>query len=423
MFIDKVDIFLTAGRGGDGCISFRREKYVPYGGPNGGNGGKGGDIYFEGDPHKTTLLDLSYRPKFNAEDGCKGLPSDKFGKYGKDLIIKIPLGTLVFKNGELFADIKIAQERVLVVKGGKGGRGNASFKTGRHTAPRIAEKGQPGETAEINLELRLIADVGFVGFPNAGKSTLLSKISAARPKIADYPFTTLSPNLGVVDYKGKNFVAADIPGIIEGAHEGKGLGLEFLRHIRRTKVLLHIVDVSGFDDKDPYTSYKIINNELKKYSKYILKKQVIVVLNKIDLPSVDKHIKKFKKNLKNKKLFEISAATGLGIDALLKEIVRMLSKAIAFNPQEELEVIPVKKYIYEPEFKITVDENGVFVVTGSKVQTLTEMTKFNEDDSLRRYQNILKKMGLEIELERKGAESGDSVRIGEFEFIFLRQTF
>ncbi|MDR2395064.1 MAG: GTPase ObgE [Endomicrobium sp.] len=423
MFIDKVNIFLTAGRGGDGCISFRREKYVPYGGPNGGNGGKGGDIYFEGDPHKTTLLDLSYRPKFNAEDGCKGLPSDKFGKYGKDLIIKIPLGTLVFKNGELFADIKIAQERVLVVKGGKGGRGNASFKTGRHTAPRIAEKGQPGETAEINLELRLIADVGFVGFPNAGKSTLLSKISAARPKIADYPFTTLSPNLGVVDYKGKSFVAADIPGIIEGAHEGKGLGLEFLRHIRRTKVLLHIVDVSGFDDKDPYTSYKIINNELKKYSKYILKKQVIVVLNKIDLPSADKHSKKFKKNLKNKKLFEISAATGLGIDALLKEIVRMLSKAIAFNPQEELEVIPVKKYIYEPEFKITVDENGVFVVTGSKVQTLTEMTKFNEDDSLRRYQNILKKMGLEIELERMGAESGDSVRIGEFEFIFSQQTF
>ncbi|MDR0724238.1 MAG: GTPase ObgE [Endomicrobium sp.] len=418
MFIDKVNIFLTAGRGGDGCISFRREKYVPYGGPNGGNGGKGGDIYFEGDPHKTTLLDLSYKPKFNAEDGNKGLPNDKFGRYGQDLIIKIPLGTLVFKNGELFADIKTAGEKILVVKGGRGGRGNASFKTGRHTAPRIAEKGEPGESAEINLELRLIADVGFVGFPNAGKSTLLSKISAARPKIADYPFTTLSPNLGVVDYKGKSFAAADIPGIIEGAHEGKGLGLEFLRHIRRTKVLLHIVDVSGFDDKDPYNSYKIINNELKKYSKYILKKQVVVVLNKIDLPNADVHIKKFKKNLKNKKFFEISAAIGVGIDALLKEIVRMLSKPIAFNPQEELEVIPVKKYIYEPEFKIEFDEDGAFVVTGPKVQTLTEMTKFNEDDSLRRYQNILKKMGLEIELERMGAKLGDIVRIGEFEFTF-----
>ncbi|MDR1417973.1 MAG: GTPase ObgE [Endomicrobium sp.] len=417
MFIDKVNIFLTAGRGGDGCISFRREKYVPYGGPNGGNGGKGGDIYFEGDPHKTTLLDLSYKPKFNAEDGHKGLPSDKFGRYGQDLIIKIPLGTLVFKNGELFADIKTAGEKVLVVKGGRGGRGNASFKTGRHTAPRIAEKGELGETAEINLELRLIADVGFVGFPNAGKSTLLSKISAASPKIADYPFTTLSPNLGVVDYKGKSFVAADIPGIIEGAHEGKGLGLEFLRHIKRTKLLLHIIDVSGFDDKDPYNNYKIINNELKKYSKYILKKQVIVVLNKIDLPSANTHIKKFKKNFKNKKFFEISAVTGIGIDSLLKEIVKILSKPAVFSP-EEIETIPIKKYIYEPEFKIKLDKDGVFVVTGSKVQTLTEMTKFNEDDSLRRYQNILKKMGLEIELEKMGAKTSDTIRIGDFEFTF-----
>jgi GTP-binding protein len=418
MFIDKVNIFLTAGRGGDGCISFRREKYVPYGGPNGGNGGRGGDIYFEGDPHKTTLLDLLYKPKFNAEDGYKGLPNDKFGKYGQDLIIKIPLGTLVFKNGELFADIKVAGERVLVVKGGKGGRGNASFKTGRQTAPRIAEKGAPGETAEINLELRLIADVGFVGLPNAGKSTLLSKISAARPKIANYPFTTLSPNLGVVDFKGYHFVAADIPGIIEGAHEGKGLGLEFLRHIRRTKVLLHIVDVSSFDGKNPYDNYKIINNELKKYSKYILKKQLIVVLNKIDLPDSEQHIKILRKNLRNKNIFEISSATGQGINALLKEIVRILSNPIAFNPQEELEIIPVKKYIYEPEFRIKTDKNGVFVVTGSKVQTLTEMTKFNESDSLRRYQNILKKMGLEIELERMGAKPGDTVKICNFEFTF-----
>jgi GTP-binding protein len=418
MFIDKVNIFLTAGRGGDGCISFRREKYVPYGGPNGGNGGKGGDIYLEGDLHKTTLLDLSYKPKFNAKDGHKGLSGDKFGRYGQDLIIKIPLGTLVFKNGELFADIKTAGEKVLVVKGGKGGRGNASFKTGRHTAPRIAEKGEPGETAEINLELRLIADVGFVGLPNAGKSTLLSKISSARPKIANYPFTTLSPNLGVVDYKGKSFVVADIPGIIKGAHEGKGLGLEFLRHIRRTKVLLHILDVSGFDGKNPYDNYKIINIELQKYSKYILKKQLIVALNKIDLPDSEKHIKILRKKMKNKRKFEISSATGQGIDALLKEIVRMLSKPIAFSPQEELEIIPVKKYVYEPEFKIKIDENDVFVVTGSKVQTLTEMTKFNEDDSLRRYQNILKKMGLEIELERMGAKTGDTVKICNYEFIF-----
>ncbi|MCL2144671.1 MAG: GTPase ObgE [Endomicrobia bacterium] len=419
MFIDKANIFLTAGRGGDGCISFRREKYVPFGGPNGGNGGKGGDIYFEADPHKTTLLDLSYKPKFRAEDGHKGQPSDKYGKYGQDLIIKIPQGTLIFKNGELFADLKTSGEKILAAKGGRGGRGNASFKTAKNTAPRIAEKGEPGETAEINLELRLIADVGFVGLPNAGKSTLLSQISAAKPKIADYPFTTLSPNLGVVDYKGRHFVAADIPGIIEGAHEGKGLGLEFLRHIRRTKVLIHLIDISGFDGSDPYESYKIINGELKKYSKYLSKKHIITVLNKIDLPECEKHIKAFKKRLKTKKIMMISAATGEGVEKFLAETVKMLDKPLKFNAEEEIETVPVKKYIYEPEFKIH-KEDGVFVVTGKKVETLTEMTKFSEDDALRRYQNILKKMGLEDELEKMGCKPGDLVRICGLEFEFER---
>ncbi|GHT71937.1 GTPase Obg [Endomicrobiia bacterium] len=418
MFIDKVSIFLAGGRGGDGCISFRREKYVPYGGPNGGNGGKGGDIYFEGDLHKATLLDLSYKPKFNAPNGEQGLSNNKFGRYGKDLIIKIPLGTLIFKNDELFADIKIAGEQVLVVKGGRGGRGNASFKTGKHAAPRIAEKGEPGETAKVNLELRLIADVGFVGLPNAGKSTLLSQISAAKPKIADYPFTTLTPNLGVVNYNGKHFVVADIPGIIKGAHEGKGLGFEFLRHIRRTKVLVHLIDVSGFDDKDPYENYKVINNELKKYSKYLTKKHIVIALNKVDLSEAQKHIKKFKKHLKTNKLFEVSAATGEGIGALLEETVKMLEKPIPFNPEEEIEIIPIKKYVYEPEFKVNIDKNGVFVITGTKVEKLTEMTKFGENEALRRYQNILKKMGLEIELEKMGAKHGDTVRIADFEFTF-----
>jgi GTP-binding protein len=417
VFIDKADILITAGRGGDGCISFRREKFVPYGGPNGGNGGKGGDIYFEGDPSKNTLLDFSYKPKFKAEDGHKGGNSDKFGRYGQDLIIKVPLGALVFKNGELYADIKTAGEKILMAKGGRGGRGNASFKTHKNTAPRIAEKGEPGETAEIKLELRLIADVGFVGLPNAGKSTLLSQISAAKPKIADYPFTTLEPNLGVVDYKGRHFVAADIPGIIEGANEGKGLGLEFLRHIRRTKVLVHLIDISGFDGNNPYENYKIINRELKKYSKHLIKKYILIVLNKIDLPESQKHIKTFKKYLKDKKFLAISAATGEGVETFLKETVKLLDKPLKVNLEEEIEISPVKKYVYEPEFKIRY-EDGVYVVSGKKIETLTEMTKFNEDDALRRYQNILKKMGLEDELTRVGAKTGDTVRILNFEFIF-----
>jgi GTP-binding protein len=417
MFIDKVSTYLAAGRGGDGCISFRREKYVPYGGPDGGNGGKGGDIWLESDSHKTTLLDLSYRHKFKAEDGQKGSSGDKSGKSGEDLIIKIPLGTLIFKNGEFFADLKTVGERVLIVKGGRGGRGNASFKTGRYTVPRIAEKGASGETAEVNFELRLIADVGFLGLPNAGKSTLLSQISAARPKIADYPFTTLAPNLGVVDYKSKHFTAADIPGIIEGAYKGRGLGFEFLRHIRRTKVLIHIIDVNGFDGMGPYENYKIINNELKKYSKHLAKKHVIIVLNKIDSVISLDQIKKFKKHLKTKRLFEISAATGYGVGALLEEMVRMLEKPVTFSAEDEIKSLPVKKYIYEPEFKISI-ENGVFVATGAKVETLTEMTKFDEDEALRRYQNILKKMGFEIELKKMGARPGDIVRIRDFEFTF-----
>jgi len=417
MFIDKAKVFVTAGRGGDGCISFRKEKFVPYGGPNGGNGGKGADIYFEADPRKSTLLDLSYKTKLKAPDGNKGMNNNKYGRYGEDLIVQVPLGVLIFKDGQLFADLKIAHEKVLIVKGGRGGRGNASFKTARHTAPRIAEKGEPGESAQINLELRLIADVGFVGLPNAGKSSLLTRISAARPKIADYPFTTLIPNLGIVNHKGATFTAADIPGIIEGAHSGKGLGLEFLRHIRRTKVLIHIIDISGFDAKDPYKNYQIINNELKKYSKYLIKKRLVIVLNKIDLPDSNKHIQKFKKHLKNKKFFMISAITGENIDILLDEIVKALNKPFISNPEEEIEIIPVKKYIYEPDFKIS-KKDGAFIVTGSKVEKLTLMTKLNEDDSLRRYQNILKKMGLEAQLIKKGVKTGDTVQIGEFEFVF-----
>ena len=416
MFIDKAKIFVTAGRGGDGCISFRREKFVPYGGPDGGNGGKGGDIYIETDNKKITLLDLSYKPKFFAENGVKGEGSNKYGKYGKDLIIKVPLGTIVYKNKELFADLKEEGQRILVAKGGRGGRGNSAFKTQRHTVPRIAEKGEPGETAEIDLELRLIADVGLVGFPNAGKSTFLSVVSSARPKIADYPFTTLEPNLGVVKLEDNQFVIADIPGIIEGASDGKGLGLEFLRHIKRTKVLLYMIDVSGFDGSNPYDTYKILQKELKKYSKYMSKKHMVIVLNKTDIPTAQENIKQFKKKVKNKKIYTISNMTKEGIDKLLFDIYQLIQIPVQ---EEEIASIPVKKYIYEPDFIIEKEDN-IFVISGKKVEKLAQMTNFKEDEAVARFQNILKKMGVEVALEEKGCKVGDTVRILDFEFVFAK---
>ena len=417
MFIDKAKIFITAGRGGDGCISFRREKFVPLGGPDGGNGGKGGDVYIEADSKKSTLLDLSYRPKFFAENGNRGESANKYGKYGKDLVIKVPLGTLIYKNKELFFDLKEEGQKVLVAKGGRGGRGNSAFKTQKHTVPKIAEKGEPGEEAEIELELRLIKEDGLVGFQNAGKSTFLSVISSARPKIANYPFTTLEPNLGVVSFNDKQIVFADIPGIIEGASSGKGLGFEFLRHIKRTKVLLYMIDISGLDGNKPYEVYRILNKELKQYSKFLSKKHTVIALNKIDVCDARQNIKNFKKNVKNKKIFSISNMTKVGIDKLLSEIAKLVELPVK---EEDIKSIPIKKYIYEPDFKIDIDEYGIFVISGRKVEVLAKMTKFNEDEALRRFQNILKKMGVDIALEEKGCKVGDTVRIANFEFDYTK---
>ena len=416
MFIDKAKIFITAGRGGDGCISFRREKYVPLGGPDGGNGGKGGDIYLVADPHLTTLLDLTYRSHFKAESGSAGSSSDKYGRGAPDLFIKVPVGTIVFKNGEAVTDMKEPLANVLVARGGRGGRGNASFKTGRHTAPRIKEKGEPGEEFCLELELKLIADVGLVGFPNAGKSTLLSRVSAARPKIADYPFTTLTPNLGVVSSAAGNYVVADIPGLIEGAHSGKGIGDEFLRHIQRTRVLIHVIDIFGFNDNTAGQNYRIINQELDQFSKSLLKKPMIIAVNKVDLTDAAPKLSQLKRNFKNKKFYPISAATGEGV----KELMNAVSKALQDAPPAE-DIIPeeVKKYIYEPEFAVE-KQGDVFVVKGAKIEKLCAMTDFNEEESLRRFQNILKKIGVEKELEAKGVVEGDTVRIFDFEFTFQK---
>lgn len=413
MFVDKVRIFVTAGRGGDGSISFRREKYIPMGGPDGGNGGRGGDIYLEADTRLTTLLDFTYKPHFKAKDGSAGQGSNKYGKSADDLIIRVPLGTVVLKNNEIMADLKERGQKVLIAQGGRGGRGNASFKTSRNTAPRISEKGDLGEEFTLDLELRLIADVGLVGFPNAGKSTFLQSVSAARPKIADYPFTTLSPNLGVVNHKGKNFVVADIPGLIEGAHEGKGLGDEFLRHVKRTRVLIHILDVFGFEERPAYKNYHIINKELSEYSKHISSKPMVIAANKMDLTDSAKELVRLKKHLKGKKIFSISSATGYGVKGLLDEVIKQLSKE---SVDEEVHQ-NFKEYVYEPDFKI--EKSGrTFILTGPKIERIAHMTNFTQEESLLRFQKILEKMGVDSELAKKGIEEGDIVSICEQEFTY-----
>lgn len=420
MFLDKVRIIVQAGNGGDGRLSFRREKYIPYGGPNGGNGGTGGSIYLRADGNKTTLLDLTYKPHFKAQDGAPGEPWDKAGRAGEDLYIDVPMGTVVIREGHVIGDLKTEGQTLLIAQGGRSGRGNSSFKTSRNNAPRIAEKGEPGENYEIDLELKLIADVGFVGCPNAGKSTLLSRITAAKPKIADYPFTTLSPNLGVVQFH-KSFVAADIPGLIEGAHEGKGLGMEFLRHVERTRLLVHLIDPFGFDNKTPLQTMRTIQKELEKYSAKLAKKPVILVMNKSDLTGAADAAKKLRKQLKGKKLFVISAVTGDGVNKLLQEIETKLSK-IKPEPEEPAESADYRKFIFENDFTVEREDDG-FRVTGKKVERLVAMTNFEQEEGVRRLQNILKKMGVEKMLQKEGAQAGDRVQIGDMEFFFNASAF
>ncbi|MDI6641691.1 MAG: GTPase ObgE [Elusimicrobiota bacterium] len=425
MFVDKVKIFIEAGRGGDGCVSFRREKYVPRGGPDGGNGGKGGDVYLICNPNMTTLYDFTLKRHFKAEDGKPGMSKNKTGKSGDDLYIDVPSGTVVYRVNEersrLFvADLVSPGERVLVATGGRGGRGNASFKSQRNRTPRISERGEPCESVTLELELKLIAAVGIIGCPNAGKSTLLSRITSAKPKIASYPFTTTSPNLGICNHKGKSFVIADIPGLIEGAHKGRGLGDEFLRHIERTKILVHIVDVHGYENKSAFKNFLLVNKELKKYSAVMSKKPMIVVLNKIDiLDDLYKKISEFKRNI-NKKfaIFPISAVTGEGITKLLDKIVSLLSKDAAedFSSSKPKE-IHKKEYKIQPEFSIEKCDN-IFIVKGKKVENLVAMVNFNQEESVKRLQNIFKKIGLERALKKSGAKPGQTVKINNYEFEY-----
>ncbi|AEB76527.1 GTPase ObgE [Clostridium botulinum] len=423
MFIDTAKIFVKSGKGGNGCISFRREKYVSMGGPDGGDGGNGGNVILVADRNLTTLLDFTYHRKFVADNGQDGSGSKCFGKKGEDLYIKVPVGTVVkdFESNKIMIDLSKEGDTYVVAKGGKGGKGNYHFATPTRQAPNFAEPGMPGEERMIFLEIKLLADVGLLGFPNVGKSTLLSMVSKARPKIANYHFTTLKPNLGVIKIEGANaFVMADIPGIIEGASEGVGLGLDFLRHIERTRLLVHVVDISGLEGRDPIEDFKKINDELKNYSVKLWDRPQIVVANKSDMLYDEEVFENFKKEVNKMgfdKVFKISAATRSGVDDLIKEVTRMLSTI----PITDMEIPEEDKYIPEEKrftYEIRV-EDGVYVVEGSFVDRLLDSVNVNDPDSLRYFHKVLKNKGILDELKEMGIQDEDTVRLKDFEFDFL----
>jgi GTPase len=422
MFVDEVVIHVRGGRGGDGCVSFRREKHVPRGGPDGGDGGRGGNVVLVADPMLTTLLDFRYKRDYKAERGGDGSGNNKSGKNAADIELRVPVGTQVtdMRSGELVADLVSPGQREIVARGGKGGRGNAVFVSSTHQAPRFAEKGEPAEERDLRLELKLLADVGLIGFPNVGKSTLITKMSAAKPKIADYPFTTLVPNLGVVHVEpGKSFVAADIPGLIEGASEGAGLGHQFLRHIERTRLLVHVLDVSGLTMRDPYEDFAIVNRELVAYSERLAGLTQLVALNKSDMPGANEIIPELRPRLESEgyTVYEISALTGAGVRELIYALSRALDEIpVPPAPAEET----VIRYEAPEEDRWEIDREGEeFVVRGKGLERLVAMTDMNNEAAVRRLHRILDRAGVIRRLRELGAEDGAQVRIGNEEFDFL----
>ena len=419
MFVDEVVLKVKAGDGGNGCTSFRREKYVPMGGPNGGNGGKGSSIIFKVDKGLHTLLDLKYQKEIKGKKGENGKGSNKFGAMAEDIYVKVPLGTVIkdTDTGLIIADLTKENDEVVVAKGGRGGRGNAAFKTHSNTAPNFSENGEPGEEKTLKIELKMLADVGLVGLPSVGKSTLLSKISAAKPKIGAYHFTTLSPNLGMVKTKdNRSYVVADLPGLIEGASEGVGLGDKFLRHIERTRIIVHIVDMSGIEG-DPYDNYLTIRNELNNYSEKLTKKEEIIVANKMDMPDSKENLKEFKKKVK-KDVFEISAINNTGIDDLLIVIANKLDEINTEDlySDDEIESHILYKFKEEQPFTIT-KEDDIYVIHSDRIEKLFKMTKFT-DEGVRRFSNKLRRMGVDEELRKMGIQEGDLVRIDNYEFEY-----
>lgn len=424
MFIDDVTITVKAGNGGNGVVAFRREKFVPKGGPSGGNGGRGGDIIFVGEEGLTTLLDLRYNRIIKAQNGQNGMAKDCYGKDGEDVYIKVPIGTVVYdkRKNVVIADITRHKQEAIIAHGGKGGRGNSAFATPRIPAPEICEKGLPGEEKEIRVELKVLADVGLVGFPSVGKSTLISVVSAARPKIADYHFTTLVPNLGVVKVKdGRSFVMADLPGLIEGASSGAGLGFQFLKHIERTRVIVHVIDMASFEGRDPYDDYVKINEELRLYNEKLLLRPQIVVANKMDLAGAKENLEEFKKKLPDVLVVPISAYTKSNLDELLYKIADILETV---SLDEFIETISdeVVEYKYEKEekpFEIILEDDGVYNVVGPMIKKFFDVTDFSRDENVKLFARRLRNLGVDNELRRLGVKHGDIVRVLDYEFEFF----
>jgi|LSQX01.1.fsa_nt_gb GTP-binding protein len=421
MFVDEVTIKVEAGKGGDGCTSFRREKYVPDGGPDGGNGGRGSNIIFKVDEGLRTLIDLKNKRTIKGQKGENGSGKNQNGKCALDMIIKVPLGTVVkdMETGYVIADLTHKGGEAIVANGGRGGRGNRAFATSSHPAPDISEKGEPGEGKQLKVELKLLADVGLVGMPSVGKSTILSMISASKPKIAAYHFTTLSPNLGVVKTSdNRSFVVADLPGLIEGASLGEGLGDRFLRHIERTRVIAHVIDMSGYEGRDPYEDYVIINNELKLYNAKLLERPQIIVANKMDIEGAKENLDAFKKKV-DVPIYEISAIQNKGLDEVLIALADILDRveAMPLYNEDAFESHVLYKFKKEKPFTINF-VNNEWYVRGDEVERLLKMTKFSSVDATYRFARKLKYLGIDNELKKQGAKDGDIVRILDFEFEY-----
>ena len=423
--MDQVKVFVKGGRGGNGVVSFRREKYIPHGGPDGGSGGDGGDVIFVANMRKSTLVDLSYRPHLLAPAGKHGEGKNKHGKSASNLTLEVPTGTVIKdENGIILADLTKGGQRAVVARGGKGGRGNMTFATARRRAPSFAEKGEDGEARTLILELKLLADVGLVGFPNAGKSTLLSRISAAKPKIADYPFTTLIPQLGVVSLdRERSFVMADLPGIVEGAHRGVGLGHQFLKHIERTMVLIYVIDMAGTEERNPYADYSKLREELTRYQPELLQRPAVIAANKLDIPTAKTNLTAFNAELSGEvETFPLSAVTGEGVKPFLETVYRLWQEQISHPDLEDEDVDEIIYLPPLPRRELTVrQEQGIFVLEGDEVERVARRADLNGPEGRRYFQKMLDELGVEKALLKGGIREGDTVRISDMEFIFYLQ--